>query len=37
MTFTTSGIIFMVGTWVAILALNVFCFAKVLKRKTNNK
>lgn len=37
MEFSTSGITFMVATWAAIILLNVFCFAKVLKRKTDNK
>ncbi|MCF0225512.1 MAG: hypothetical protein HUK20_14690 [Fibrobacter sp.] len=30
---STSGILFMVGSWAAIIALCAFCFAKVLKGK----
>ncbi len=37
MEFSTSGIIFMVATWVAIILLNVFCFSKVLGKKSEKK
>ncbi|SHK70944.1 hypothetical protein SAMN05720468_105154 [Fibrobacter sp. UWEL] len=33
MELSTGGLIFMVGSWAAIIALCVFCFAKVLGGK----
>lgn len=33
MELSTSGIIFMVGSWSAIVGLCAFCFSKVFKKK----
>ncbi|MCL4101477.1 hypothetical protein SAMN05720766_104162 [Fibrobacter sp. UWH9] len=33
MELTTGGLIFMIGSWTAIIALCAFCFAKVFKKK----
>lgn len=33
MEFSTSGLIFMVASWAAIIGLCIFCFAKVFKEK----
>lgn len=37
MELSTSGIIFMVGSWAAIIGLCAFCFAKVFSKKSDNK
>lgn len=37
MEFSNSGILFMIGTWAAILLLNTFCFFKVLTKKEEKK
>ena len=31
--FTTGGLVFMIASWTAIVALCAFCFTKVLKKK----
>lgn len=30
---STSGLIFMIFSWTAIIALNAFCFYKIFKKK----
>lgn len=31
--FTTSGLVFMLSSWAAIIGLCIFCFVKVFKNK----
>ena len=33
MELTTGGLVFMIGSWAAIIALCTFCFVKVFKKK----